>query len=51
MNPGHVVTAIFAMAVTVGVIAMVLRDSPGTNSVLAAGTTGITGLIKANESA
>jgi hypothetical protein len=49
MEVGHVITALFAMAVLVGVVTMVLGNPAQTNALVSAGTTGITGLIKGNE--
>jgi hypothetical protein len=49
MNPGHVITALFAMAVLFGVVIIGLGNPGQVNGVISAGATGITGLVKGSE--
>ena len=49
MNAGHIITTLLSMAVLIGVFTMVVTNPSESNALLAAGTTGVTGLVKGNE--
>lgn len=49
MNPVHVITALFGLAVMFGALAMIVNNPAGSNSLVAAGADSISSITKSLE--